>query len=200
MITIGGVGPGNPKLLTMEVYHAIRDTDIVIGFGRVSEGLVDLRGDIIGINKVDLIKECIEKNHGKDILLLASGDPNFYGVVDYIKRSGIEIKEVLPGLSSFQYMMAKLKKPWQNANLLSLHGRDMSLDQVGNYEISIILTDRENNPNFISKKLKDMGIKGNIYVGYDLSYDREEIIKIQIGQEIDHGSILAVVVVENEMD
>jgi cobalt-precorrin-7 (C5)-methyltransferase len=198
MVTVAGVGPGNPKYLTVEVKEAIQKSECVLAFGRVSNSLSSIRNDFVQVTRVDDIIKYT--NIHKDLLLLASGDPNFYGVVEFLKKKGVVIKEILPGLSTFQYMMAKLEKSWQGAKFLSLHGRDESLDTVKENSLVIMLTDKENNPCKISKELWSLGIKGTMYVGFNLSYEDEKIIKINIGEEVENISILSVVVVENEMD
>lgn len=198
MLTIGGVGPGNPKYLTLEVVEAIDKAKYILGFTRVAKSLESINKNIIAINKVDQVLDYLDEE--KEVLLLASGDPNFFGIVQYLKNKGIEIKQVLPGLSSFQYLMGKLQKPWQDARFISLHGRRGSLDQVKDHKLSIILTDRDNNPDLISRKLKDLNIRGKLYIGFNLSYDNERILIKDIGDRVEDISPLAVVVVENEMD
>ncbi|MBU5675509.1 precorrin-6y C5,15-methyltransferase (decarboxylating) subunit CbiE [Alkaliphilus sp. MSJ-5] len=197
-MTIAGVGPGNPKYLTVEAKEAIEKAEYVLAFGRVSSSLKSIRDDFIQVNRVDDIIKHI--NIYNDLLLLASGDPNFYGIVDFLKKKGVLIKKVIPGISSFQYMMAKLEKSWQGANFLSLHGRDEGLEKVKKSYLTIILTDKENSPLVISRNLKMLGVKGTMYIGFNLSYDDEKIIKINIGEEVEDISPLSVVVIENEMD
>lgn len=198
MLTVAGIGPGNPKYLTVDIKEKIKEAKYILGFGRVAKSLGSIRDDIIEVNMVDEILNYIDDN--KEILLLASGDPNFFGIVDFLKRKGVPIKEVLPGLSSFQYMMAKLERPWQEAKFLSLHGRTESLEQIKNSRLNILLIDKNNTPSYISKELYKLNIRGTMYVGFDLSYENEKIIKINIGEEIEDISPLGVVVIENEMD
>lgn len=200
MIMVGGAGPGNPKYLTMDVYERIKSCEIVIAFGRISETLKEIREDIIPVKFVAEVLEVANENKNKDILILASGDPNFYGIVKFLKKNNLPIDAILPGLSSFQYFMAKLGLSWNDANLLSLHGREMSLETIKEYEKSVILTDKEHTPSYISEKLYEMGIKGTLIAGYNLSYDEEEVIKINIGEKIEKTSPLAIVVILNEMD
>lgn len=198
MLTVAGIGPGNPKYLTVDIKEKIKEAKYILGFGRVAKSLESIRDDIIEVNRVDEILNYIDDN--KEILLLASGDPNFFGIVDFLKRKGVQIKEVLPGLSSFQYMMAKLERPWQEASFLSLHGRTESLEQIKNSRLNILLIDKNNTPSYISKELYKLNIRGTMYAGFDLSYENEKIIKINIGEEIEDISPLGVVVIENEMD
>lgn len=198
MLTVAGVGPGNPKYLTLEVKEKIEDAEYVLAFGRIATTLNNIRPDIVQVNRVSQVLEFID-NH-KETLLLASGDPNFFGIVNFLKKEGVEIKEVLPGISSFQYMMSKLEKPWHEANFISLHGRTGSLEEVKNNRLSILLIDKNKMPSHISKELYEIGIRGRIYAGFDLSYENEKIIKADIGQYIEDISPLGVVVIENEMD
>jgi len=198
LLTVAGIGPGNPKYLTMEVLEEIQNSEYILAFGRVAKSLEGIRKDIVEINKVEDVIKYIK---GKEkVLLLASGDPCFFGIIEFLKRKAIEIDKVLPGLSSFQYLMASLGKSWENGRFLSLHGREDSLDKVKENRLSIILTDRVNTPSFISRSLDDLNIRGLMHVGYNLSYENEVIKTIKIGEELEDMSSLAVVVVENEMD
>lgn len=198
MLTIAGIGPGNPKYLTIEVLDEIKNAKYILAFGRVAQTLSGIREDIVEVNKVDEILDFLKDQ--EDVLLLASGDPNFFGVVDFLKRKNITIAKVLPGLSSFQYLMANLEKSWQEAKFISLHGRDGDLDNVSHQKLSVVLIDKDNNPSYISNELHKLNIVGTMYIGFDLSYDSEKILKINIGEEVEDYSSLGVVVIENEMD
>lgn len=198
MLTIAGVGPGNLKYLTVDVAEKIKESEHIIAFGRVGNTIEKLGKNYLQVNGIDEIIDNLDEE--KNILLLASGDPNFYGIVEYLKRKDIPIKEVLPGISSFQYMMAKLKKSWQDVKFISLHGRDFDLSKILDNKLVIALVDKDNNPDYISKGLYRLGARGTIYVGFNLSYDDEKIIKANIGEEIENYSSLGVVVIENEMD
>lgn len=198
MLTVVGVGPGNIKYLTMDVLERIKTANNILAFGRVGESIKPLREDYTQVNRVDQIIDYLNTN--EEALLLASGDPNFFGIVEYLKRNKVEIKEVLPGLSSFQYMMSKLEKPWQEAKFISLHGRDFNLSEIVKERLIIALIDKNNNPSFISNELKKLGLRGIMHIGFNLSYEDEKIIKINIGEEVEDYSSLGVVVIENEVD
>lgn len=197
MLTVAGVGPGNPRYLTVDVVEKIKEAEAVIAFGRVGHSIRTIRDDYIEVNRVDQVIEILDKD--RDILLLASGDPNFFGIVDFLKRKGVKVDRVLPGLSSFQYMMSKLQKPWQECIFVSLHGRDHDLEDILGHKLIIILIDKINSPSYISKELDKLGMKGRMYVGFNLSYDHEKIIRANIGDEIEDYTSLGVVVIENEM-
>ena len=197
MIKVVGMGPGNINHLTMEAINVIKSADKVIAFGRIANTAKIIVNGVIEVNRVDEIIENIDNK--VNTAILASGDPCFFGIIDYLNKKGIEVGEVIPGISSFQYMMTKLKKSWQDALLISLHGRDEKLEVVIKCELSVILTDSKNTPNFISKKLYKLGVIGKIYTGYNLSYDEEVILVNDIGDEIEIAGNISVVVIENEM-
>ena len=74
------------------------------------------------------------------------------------------------------------------------------MDKVKENKLSIILTDWKNPPSLISKKLGESGVKGRMFIAYNLSYKDEIIDERAIGEEIEDISDLAIVVIENEMD
>lgn len=199
MIKIAGAGPGNPKLLTLEVKELIKNSSTVIAFGRIKDSLKSIRNDILKVSRVDELIELLDNSSG-DILVLASGDPNFFGVVDLLKRKGVEISEVYPGISSMQYFFSKIQKSYSHIETLSVHGRDLDFSKLDKYKPYGFLIDEKNNGNYISSSLWELGIRGDIYFGYNLSYDDELIIKKTIGEKIDEPSSLGVVLVVPYVD
>lgn len=199
MIKIAGAGPGNPKLLTLEVKELIKNSSTVIAFGRIKDSLKSIRNDILKVSRVDELIELLNNSSG-DILVLASGDPNFFGVVDLLKRKGVEISEVYPGISSMQYFFSKIQKSYSHIETLSVHGRDLDFSKLDKYKPYGFLIDEKNNGNYISSSLWELGIRGDIYFGYNLSYDDELIIKKTIGEKIDEPSSLGVVLVVPYVD
>lgn len=198
MICVIGMGPGAIRYLTMEAVEKIKACPKVIAFGRISQHAKDLKSDIITVHRVSELIEQI--GDGQDTAILASGDPCFYGILEYLKKQNIEVHEVVPGISSFQYMMAKLRKSWHNTQLISLHGREEGLETVMASRASVILTDDQYTPDFLSNLLYEKGLRGRIYAGFNLSYEDEKIVIKNIGEHVPHHSSLAVVMIENEMD
>lgn len=138
----------------------------------------------------------------KKISLLLSGDTGFYSMLNYLKKYfGDEDIEVLPGISSYQYLMAKLKKSWHNSYVGSVHGRDLDIiNLTKSYDSVILLTDNKNSPANIASRLLEEGIQNKrIIVGENLSYENERIIR-GLPEEItridDIG--MSVVVIEND--
>ena len=208
MIYLIGMGPGNLDNLTVEAVDILKFSTRVVSFGRIGTAAENLNPNIIKVKSITEISDVLEKlekeeellNDSMVISILASGDPCFYGILEFLKKQQIEISRVIPGVSSIQYMMAKLQMSWHNANLVSFHGREEEreekIQKILNSDLSIILTDKKNTPSVISRELYEKNMNGKIYAGFDLSYPEERIIEVEIGSEIVHESILAVVVVQ----
>ncbi len=56
-------------------------------------------------------------------VILASGDPGFFGVTRYLSESRIDF-EVVPSPSSVAYAAARVRTSWEHLVVLSAHGRD----------------------------------------------------------------------------
>ena len=196
MIYLIGMGPGHFNYLTREAIDIISTIDRNIAFGRISETARQVTRHVTTVNKLDDIVKHLK--HKGDIAVLASGDACFYGILDFLQQRNIKIDRVLPGITSFQYMMSRLQKSWQGAKFFSLHGRLQNYHDILNSELSVILTDSQNTPDLISRKLFELGGSGKIYVGCDLSYENETILEKSIGEPIPTVSKLTTVIVEIE--
>lgn len=62
------------------------------------------------------------------VLVVASGDPGFFGILRTILRmqtpDGLVVEEVVPEVSSVAAVFAALGMPWDDAVVVSAHGRD----------------------------------------------------------------------------
>ncbi len=123
---------------------------------------------VLVINGIDELMEYMRGNLDKrSIALLASGDPLFFGIGRRVMDEfGPDRVEMMPDLSSVQIAFSRIKEPWDDAFLISLHGGpDPAKRRRLPYELSdipslldahykiAILTDRENNPSVIASFL-----------------------------------------------
>lgn len=199
MIYIVGIGPGNPKYIIPLAVETMEKVDVIIGFERAVQSIPKVNVEKVMVKTLKDIMEFITKNTDRHIAIIASGDPCFYGIANYIKINFPGEIEIVPGISSFQYLMCKLQKPWQDAYLGSMHGRQEEfIEVVGQKEVSVWLTDKSNSPQALCKKLYKNNIKATVYVGEELSYKDERIIKGTVEEIMDKTfNDLCVVVVEN---
>lgn len=202
MVYIVGIGPGSPKYIIPLAVETMEKVDVIIGFARATTSISKIGTKKTIVKSLKDILNYITVNKDKNIAIIASGDPCFYGITNYIKSNYNGTIEIVPGISSFQYLMCKLKKPWQNAYLGSMHGRkEEFIEIVRNHEVSVWLTDKSNSPQVLCEKLFDNNIKATIYVGEELSYVDERIVKGTVEEIKDKVfENLSVVVIESIID
>jgi cobalt-precorrin-7 (C5)-methyltransferase len=176
MVYIVGIGPGAKEYILPKALEILNISQIVIGFERAINS-VEHKNKLV-IKSLTETLAYLDKSKEENIAIVASGDPCFYGITDYINKNFEGNVEVIPGISSFQYLMAKLNKSWQGATLGSLHGRkEEFLEKVKTNKLSIWLTDKDNSPNFICSELIKNNIKAQVCVGVNLSYEDELVLQ-----------------------
>ncbi|WP_019067377.1 bifunctional cobalt-precorrin-7 (C(5))-methyltransferase/cobalt-precorrin-6B (C(15))-methyltransferase [Streptomyces hokutonensis] len=73
---------------------------------------------------LDTIEAYVEK--GEPVVVLASGDPGFFGIVRALaERFGADALDVRPGVSSVATAFARTGLTWDDAVVVSAHGRDL---------------------------------------------------------------------------
>lgn len=195
MLTVAGAGTGSIEQLTVGVYEQLKSADRVLAFGRIGESFSTIRSDILKINKVEEVLRYLPSEE-EELLLLASGDPCFFGIIELLKRNRVKIDRICPGISSMQYLASRLGLSWHDATFLSFHGRELISDFCS--KKYFILTDRINNANVISDYFYQGGCRGKIFAGYGLSYSDERIIEKRIGEQVAVLDKPCVVVILNE--
>lgn len=99
------------------------------------------------------IEEAVKE---KDVVVLASGDPLFFGVGrTIIEKMGTEQVRIHPGVSYMQLAFAHFGIPWEDVNWLSFHGRQMKnfLPELLNNTKLCIFTDPVNSPIRIAEQI-----------------------------------------------
>ena len=94
------------------------------------------------------------------VVVLASGDPLFYGIGKaLIERLGPGMLQVHPGLSSMQLAFARVGLSWEDASLVSVHGRSLApLLGVPPTAVKLgVFTDDKNTPGIIATFLMAQG-------------------------------------------
>ncbi|KGM95989.1 precorrin-6y C5,15-methyltransferase (decarboxylating) subunit CbiE [Clostridium botulinum] len=176
-VYIVGIGPGSFKYILPKAIEVMENSDVVVAFERVKKSIEFINKSIIGVKKLQDIIEIIKDNQYKSVSVAASGDPNFYGITNYIKENFSGYIEIVPGITSLQYFASKLKISWGNAYIGSMHGREEDfINIVKENRVSMWLTDKKNSPNKLCKKLHEIAENFKVYVGENLSYDNERIV------------------------
>lgn len=204
LIRVVGVGPGSPEYITPEAVNLINSADVLVGGERLLKqfGAPDKEIFFIKNNLPEMV-EYIKSRRHTNIAVLASGDPAFYGILEFLKKNFNETELLVsPGLSSVQVACARLRISWHDAAFYSVHGRDMDglLELVKSHRKVIVLTDPANTPAVIAARLIAAGILDRkIRVCENLSYGDERIGEFDLNRvPADIGKSGCIVVIYNE--
>jgi precorrin-6Y C5,15-methyltransferase (decarboxylating) len=185
-VYIIGVAPTGKSSLEATAQQLINEAEMVIGGRRLLDSFPSLKAEKVPItNNLSELTDLIKKNVGqKRIVVLASGDPDFYGIGSYLTSSlGKDVIEILPNVSSMQVAFARIKESWDDAALVSVHSRPIEdiVDTVRTNRKIGIFTDDKHNPGAIATALLKHGINEyRAYVCQDLGEKHEKIIETDL--------------------
>lgn len=163
-VTVIGIGDDGASGLFPQAVEMIGMADLLVGGERQLSFFLDVRATRMEIKKgvmaaIDEIRGQMEA--GQRIVVLASGDPLFYGIGGLLaKKLGADSVRIIPHFSSVQLAFSRMKESSQDAYIDSVHGRPMTglaqrLD--GKAKIAL-LTDKENSPARVAQYLLDYGM------------------------------------------
>src|SRR5262249_3356156 len=135
-IHIIGIGDDGLDGITSQARRLIEEAELVLGAETTLKllpkaGVTKTRA-AIGANLDDAVQQ-IGKIGDEPVVVLASGDPLFYGVARYLcDKLGKDRFEVVPHVSSMQLAFARVKETWEEAYLTNLatHPLASVIDQV----------------------------------------------------------------------
>ncbi len=180
-VSIIGMGI-SPDDLTAKYLKLIKQADILVGGKRHLDFFKDYpaaQKKIIG--KIDETVKFIKKRMENEfIVVLASGDPLFFGIGSLlIKSLGHKNVVVYPNISAIAAAFSRIKEPWQDIHVLSMHGRDnehLLLKALTTKDTIAVFTDPDKNPSWLAKFLLENGITDfNISVFEQLGAPSERI-------------------------
>lgn len=133
-VHIIGIGDDGLTGLTDAARRLLDGAQLVIGAQSALDQLGANRAErlIVGDNFDEALRRIAAEPH-RQIVLLASGDPLFYGVARYLcSKLGKDRFEVLPHVSSMQLAFARVKESWEEAYLTDLSTRSLPsvLDKI----------------------------------------------------------------------
>ncbi len=165
-----GLSPGD---LTAEHLKLIKSADILIGGQRLLDYFPDSTAEKKEIHKnikeiMDFIRFKLDDSACNPlIVVLASGDPLFYGIGSLlVKKLGKNNVVVHANISSVAAAFAAIKEPWQDAAVISLHGRHPGqtfFDTIATRDKIAIFTDSTHHPAQIARDLVRAG-----HTGFDM--------------------------------
>ena len=125
------------------------------------------------------------------IVVLASGDPLFYGVARYLcEKLGKDRFEVVPHVSSMQLAFARVKESWEEAYLTNLanHPIESVVEKTREAEKVGLFTTEVHPPSVVARALLDSGVDYfSAYVCENLGSPDERVTAAELADLVDQS-------------
>lgn len=201
-VHIVGIGEDGLEGLTERARRLVLEADIVIGENDTLDLLPPGRAErvLMGADPEAAVRT-IQASPGKRIVVLAVGDPLFYGTAQYLfDRLGEDRFEVIPHVSTMQLAFARVKESWEDAYLTNLSGADIDsvIERIRVAEKVGIFTTEEWSPPKVAKALLDSGIDYfTAYVCENLGSPNERVTRGEladlVGQQFSPLNVMILV-------
>lgn len=203
-VVLLGIGTGNAGQITWDGIQALIRADALLGAARMVESTkaicrqlsagennslfhldfhLERKQECITYQKEEMLSWLNEHPEIMYPVILFSGDTGFYsgarGIDELLKAKfpSASLRQ-LPGISSLSYFAAKIGRPWEKTEVISLHGRDAALDWSfsDNQERFFLLDGEERLYQICRNLLKNGQENATVWAGENLSYPTEKII------------------------
>ncbi|MGO3408178.1 precorrin-6y C5,15-methyltransferase (decarboxylating) subunit CbiE [Marinomonas sp.] len=188
VIGLGVAECANLAAPAQAVLSNLTEHDIVVGSPRQHDTLVDFahQAQVEKLPKLSQLAvkfEQWQQEGAAQVVVLASGDPLFYGVGAWLKRTfggaGSAHKLVFyPNVSSIQMACHRLGLSLQDVQVVSLHGRPLSnlRSSLQCNKTLVLLTDQYSQPKHIAQECLAAGLAhSEITVCEALGYQHEQV-------------------------
>lgn len=187
-VVLAGIGMGSRDSMTEEAAKAIEEAELIVGARRMVEACSSSDKDILVEYDSRKIAEYIEEHPEYErITVLLSGDTGFYSgarkLTKVLEAAGCQVRQIA-GVSSVSYFMSRIGESWDDAVIVSNHGREASLiPLIRDNEKVFSILGKKTDVADLAEKLIYYGLdKVKFCVGERLSYAEE---KIQTGRAAD---------------
>lgn len=166
-IFIIGIGDDGVEGLTSQARGLVEQADLLLGAEATlrlvpqSASSAKQRRITLGSNLDEAVQSVATLKAGERAVVLASGDPLFYGVARYLcDRLGKDRFEVLPHVSSMQLAFARVKESWEDAYLTNLatHSLDSVIEKIRVADTVGMFTSDAFSPAAVARALMDQHI------------------------------------------
>ena len=180
-----GIGMGTLDTLTHEAAETIRNADILFGAKRILESVEHMPGllhesqeRVEEYRSAQIAEYLSTRPHLTRIVILMSGDVGFYSGARGIQEAFAgENVHFYCGISSVVYFASKIPTSWQDAKLLSAHGKQVNLlNSVQRYPKIIMIVSGAGDVMHLCAKLHEAKMdQVRVTVGTNLSYPEETV-------------------------
>ena len=162
-VNIIGMGLG-PEDLTARHLDIIHQADVLVAGRRLLDYFDDLAVEKkkIDRNLNEVIELITSRMESQSIVVLASGDPLFFGIGPRIVNAvGADNVRIYPNVSSVAAAFARIKASWNDAVVVSMHGRMNEIKLFNSLKtkaVVAVFTDPKRNPAWLAKRLIEEGL------------------------------------------
>jgi precorrin-6Y C5,15-methyltransferase (decarboxylating) len=202
------IGIGNDGLggLTSRARSLLSSAELILGAEPVLELLTELPAERVrlGSDLPELVSSLTSNLARKRVVIVASGDPLFYGVARYLcEKLGKDRFEVLPHVSSMQLAFARIKESWEEAYLTNLasHPLDAVLDRIRTAELVGLFTSETETPPVVARALLARGLDYfRVYVCENLGAPDERVTQGELSdiQEMEFAALNVMILKRKE--
>ncbi len=202
-IHVIGAGIAGHEGFTSQALDLISQSELLFGAERLLELFPDYSGEALAIDEQNLAEMVgrLEDCSGRAVVL-ASGDPLFFGVGRYLLRNlPEELIEFLPNVTSVQYAFAKIREPWDDSVFISAHDRALKdvVDRIVANDKAAVLTDEKNTPGMIGRELlsrRRSGYKAYLCENLGTAAEKIRITDVKGLLELDVASLNVLILIK----
>ncbi len=188
-VHIVGVGDEGLNGLTAAARQLIENAELLIGDREILARVPEGDAERFVVDGLDQVVERMQAAAGQRVVVLAEGDPLFYGVARFLcDKLGKERFEVVPHVSSMQLAFARVKESWEDALLTNLANRDLArvVEQTRTAEKVGLFTTDTTPPSAVAKALLERGIDYfTAYVCENLNSPDERVTQGELSEVVD---------------
>ncbi len=186
-VTVVGVCEDGCLGLSSRTVNEVAKARVVAGHPRHMAWFPQFDGLFLDMTQgfSEWLNEVIDESEEGDVVILASGDPLFYGIGStLLKRLNREELRFIPSLTSGQQAFARLGLPWAQARFLSVHGRPLNglVSQMQQGDLFAILTDYKNTPQVVAAHLQQFQQDWTLTVCEQLASVEEKISRFSVDE------------------
>jgi precorrin-6Y C5,15-methyltransferase (decarboxylating) len=161
-VHIVGIGDDGVEGMTAHARRLVEAAEVLVGPESCAAVMpAAIRERLVSAANLEELVERIEAAGAKRVVVLASGDPLFYGTARYVcSKLGKERFEVVPHVSSMQLAFARVKESWEEAFLANLSGQSIErvIDRVRSSDTAGLFTSDQWPAPAVARALLDEGI------------------------------------------
>jgi precorrin-6B C5,15-methyltransferase / cobalt-precorrin-6B C5,C15-methyltransferase len=161
-VTVIGVGADGCASLSSRAVNAVARAQVLVGGERQLAFFPQFSGERLVVRSQlrELMATVAERAGEANVAVLASGDPMFFGIGALVVRTvGAEHVEVIPQPSAMQWAFARVGMSWNDAELISVHGRSLAglVTRLRSVHKVACFTDADRSPAQIAARMLEHG-------------------------------------------